>query len=90
MTFLLGCIFVVLMLNLDNILPLIIFRSLEDFVLFISSIVSNEVGRTVGTWATVIILIEIVVGIPLYLQINKERDLIQEQSLTPGMQKLRD
>lgn len=86
-TFLFGCVFAALMVKLNNIWPLIIFHWLWDFVLFAAGIVSDRMGQTVSGLAAIVIPIQIIISILLWLQINKEHNLIQEQVLTSTIQK---
>lgn len=71
MTFLFGFFFAPLMLKLNNIMPLIIFHWLWDFVLFAAPLAGEQAQASVSTIAFLNIPIEIIVGIVLWLQIKK-------------------
>lgn len=71
MTFLFGFLFAPLMLKLNNILPLIIFHWLWDFVQFVAPLVGESVNASVGTIALLNTPIEIIVGLMLWLQIKQ-------------------
>jgi membrane protease YdiL (CAAX protease family) len=70
MTFLFGFFFAPLMLKLNNIVPLMIFHWLWDFVLFAAPLVGEQTNTAVGAIALLNIPIEIIVGIVLWLQIK--------------------
>jgi membrane protease YdiL (CAAX protease family) len=68
LTFLFGFFFAPLMLKLNNIVPLIIFHWLWDFVLFAAPLLGEQTNSAVNAIAFLNIPIEIVVGIVLWLQ----------------------
>jgi uncharacterized protein len=74
MTFLFGFFFAPLMLKLNNIVPLMIFHWLWDFVLFAAPLVGEQTHTAVVTIAAIAIPIEIIVGIALWLQIKQVPD----------------
>jgi membrane protease YdiL (CAAX protease family) len=74
MTFLWGLFFAPLMLKFNNIVPLIIFHWLWDFVLFVAPLMGEQVHRSVGAIALLNIPIEIIVGLMLWLQIKQVPD----------------
>lgn len=78
-TFLFGCLFAPLMIKLNNIVPLIIFHWLWDFVLFSSSIVSEQVGHNVSLAGFTLAPIEIILGIVLWLSIRKDQAIVSER-----------
>lgn len=71
MTFLFGFFFAPLMLKLNNIVPLIIFHWLWDFVLFAAPLLGEQTNTAVNAIAFLNIPIEIIVGIVLWLQIKQ-------------------
>ncbi|PSB26066.1 CPBP family intramembrane glutamic endopeptidase [Stenomitos frigidus] len=71
MTFLFGFLLAPLMLKLNNIVPLMIFHWLWDFVLFVSPLVGEQTNTAVGMVALLNLPIEIIVGIVLWLQIKQ-------------------
>jgi membrane protease YdiL (CAAX protease family) len=71
MTFLFGLFFAPLMLKFNNIMPLMIFHWLWDFVLFASPLAGEQVSSSVSAIALLNIPIEIIVGIVLWLQIEQ-------------------
>ncbi|HEY9628172.1 MAG TPA: CPBP family intramembrane glutamic endopeptidase [Coleofasciculaceae cyanobacterium] len=83
-TFLFGCLFAPLMIKLNNIVPLIIFHWLWDFVLFSSSIVSEQVGKTIGSAGLALVPIEIILGVVLWLSIRKDQAVISERVKVPS------
>jgi membrane protease YdiL (CAAX protease family) len=70
-TFQFGFFFAPLMLKLNNIVPLMIFHWLWDFVLFAAPLVGEQTFTSVSTIALINIPIEIIVGIVLWLQIKQ-------------------
>jgi len=79
MTFLFGFFFAPLMLKLNNIVPLIVFHWLWDFVLFAAPLLGEQTNAAVQAIAFLNIPIEIIVGIVLWLQIKQvpERAIAQ-------------
>jgi len=77
MTFLFGFFFAPLMLKFNNIVPLIIFHWLWDFVLFAAPLLGEQTTTAVNAIAFLNIPIEIIVGIVLWLQIKQvpEREI---------------
>jgi uncharacterized protein len=71
MTFLFGFLFAPLMLKFNNIVPLIIFHWLWDFVLFVSPLLGEQINTAVSAIALLNLPIEIIVGIVLWLQIKQ-------------------
>lgn len=71
MTFLFGFLFAPLMLKLNNIVPLILFHWLWDFVVFAAPLLSEQVQSSVSAIALLNIPIEIIVGIVLWRQIKQ-------------------
>ena len=71
MTFLFGFFFAPLMLTLNNILPLIIFHGLWDFVVFAAPLAGEQTNAAVGAIGLFNLPIEIIVGIVLWLQIKQ-------------------
>jgi membrane protease YdiL (CAAX protease family) len=71
MTFLFGFFFAPLMLKLNNIVPLMIFHWLWDFVVFAAPLVGEQTHTAVVAIALLNIPIEIIVGIVLWLQIKQ-------------------
>lgn len=71
MTFLFGFLFAPLMLKLNNILPLIIFHGLWDFVVFAAPLAGEKTAAAVSAIGLFNIPIEIIVGIVLWLQIKQ-------------------
>jgi hypothetical protein len=71
MTFLFGFLLAPLMLKLNNIVPLIIFHWLWDFVLFAAPLLGEEVHSSVSAIALLNIPIEIIIGTVLWLQIKQ-------------------
>lgn len=78
MTFLFGFFFAPLMLKLNNIVPLILFHWLWDFVLYAAPLLGEQVQSSVSAIALLNIPIEIIVGIVLWRQIQQipERTII--------------
>ena len=74
MTFLWGLFFAPLMLKFNNIVPLIIFHWLWDFVVFVAPLMGEQVHRSVGAIALLNIPIEIIVSLMLWLQIKQVPD----------------
>lgn len=79
MTFLFGFFFAPLMLKLNNIVPLIVFHWLWDFVLFAAPLLGEQTNSAVNAIALLNIPIEIIVGTVLWLQIKQvpERAIAQ-------------
>lgn len=77
MTFLFGFLLAPLMLKLNNIVPLIIFHWLWDFVLFAAPLLGEQTNTAVNAIAFLNIPIEIIIGIVLWLQIKEvpEREI---------------
>lgn len=71
MTFLFGFFFAPLMLKLNNILPLIIFHWLWDFVVFAAPLAGEQTNAAVDSIALFNLPIELIVGIVLWLQIKQ-------------------
>ncbi len=71
MTFLFGFLLAPLMLKLNNIVPLMIFHWLWDFVLFVTPLVGEQVQSSVNAIALLNIPIEIIISIVLWLQIKQ-------------------
>jgi membrane protease YdiL (CAAX protease family) len=71
MTFLFGFFFAPLMLKLNNIVPLMIFHWLWDFVLFAAPLVGEQTHTAVSAIALFNIPIEIIIGIVLWVQIKQ-------------------
>ncbi|MBD1858747.1 CPBP family intramembrane metalloprotease [Leptolyngbya boryana FACHB-1624] len=69
-TFLFGFFFAPLMLKFNNILPLIIFHGLWDFVVFAAPLAGEQTHAAVAAIGLFNIPIEIIVGIVLWLQIK--------------------
>jgi len=67
-TFLFGFLLAPLMLKLNNILPLILFHWLWDFVLFAAPLLGEQTNTAVDTIALLNIPIEIIIGTVLWLQ----------------------
>jgi hypothetical protein len=78
MTFLFGFLLAPLMLKLNNIVPLIIFHWLWDFVLFAAPLLGEQTNTAVNTIAFLNIPIEIIVGTVLWLQIKQ----VPERAIT--------
>ncbi|MBL1173588.1 CPBP family intramembrane glutamic endopeptidase [Pantanalinema sp. GBBB05] len=74
MTFLFGLFFAPLMLKLNNIVPLLIFHWLWDFVLFAAPLMGEQVHASVGIIGMLNIPIEIIGGIWLWLQLKQVPD----------------
>lgn len=70
-TFLFGFLLAPLMLKLNNILPLIIFHWLWDFVLFAAPLLGEQTNTAVVVISLLHIPIEIIVGTVLWLQIKQ-------------------
>lgn len=70
-TFLFGLFFAPLMLKLNNIVPLIIFHWLWDFVLFAAPLMGEQVQASVSMVSLLNIPIQMIVSIVLWLQIKK-------------------
>lgn len=86
MTFLFGCFFAPLMLKLNNIVPLIIFHWLWDFVLFAAPLLDEQVQSSVNTISLLNVPIEIIVGVVLWLQIRQ----VPERAIANFPDSLRD
>ncbi|MCG9892989.1 MAG: CPBP family intramembrane metalloprotease [Thermosynechococcaceae cyanobacterium MS004] len=71
LTFLFGFFFAPLMLKLNNILPLVIFHGMWDFVLFAAPLAGEQTNAAVSTIALFNVPIELIVGIVLWLQIKQ-------------------
>jgi membrane protease YdiL (CAAX protease family) len=71
MTFLFGFLLAPLMLKLNNIVPLILFHWLWDFVLFAAPLLGEQTDAAVKAIALLHVPIEIIVGIVLWLQIKQ-------------------
>jgi membrane protease YdiL (CAAX protease family) len=78
-TFLFGFLLAPLMLKLNNIVPLMIFHWLWDFVLFVSPLVGEQTYTYVSAIALINIPIEIIVGIVLWLQVKQ----VPERAICP-------
>jgi hypothetical protein len=79
MTFLFGFLLAPLMLKLNNIVPLILFHWLWDFVLFAAPLLGEQTNAAVIAIAFLHIPIEIVVGTVLWLQTKQ----VPEQATAP-------
>lgn len=71
MTFLFGFLLAPLMLKLNNIVPLILFHWLWDFVLFAAPLLGEQTNAAVNAIALLHVPIEIIVGTVLWLQIKQ-------------------
>jgi membrane protease YdiL (CAAX protease family) len=71
MTFLFGFLLAPLMLKLNNIVPLIIFHWLWDFVLFAAPLLGEQTSAAVNAIALLNVPIEIIVGTVLWLQTKR-------------------
>jgi membrane protease YdiL (CAAX protease family) len=79
MTFLFGFLLAPLMLKLNNIVPLILFHWLWDFVLFAAPLLGEQTNAAVTEISFLHIPIEIVVGTVLWLQTKQ----VPEQAIAP-------
>jgi hypothetical protein len=68
LTFMYGFLLAPLILKLNNIVPMILFHWLWDFVLFTAPLLSEQINSNVNSIALLNIPIEIVVGTVLWLQ----------------------
>jgi len=71
MTFLFGFLLAPLMLKLNNIMPLILFHWLWDFVLFAAPLLGEQTDTAVKAIAFLNLPIEIIIGTVLWLQIKE-------------------
>ena len=70
LTFLLGFLFAPLMIQLNNLWPLIVFHWLWDFVLFTAAIVGEQLAQTVSLMGLIHVPIEILVGTVLWFRVK--------------------
>jgi membrane protease YdiL (CAAX protease family) len=75
MTFLWGFLTAPLMLKINNIVPLILFHWLWDFVVFVSPLINEQTHVSVGIIGLFHVPIEIIVGIILWTQIKQVPEL---------------